>query len=95
MNCVKDDLVRYVGNDLENYPNVRGWIGRTIKFEPSRLGENAWRVSPPIGPDWIDKDGVLRRGNWIFDIALRPIRYPGDDAVDETLIWKQVPKEIA
>ena len=74
MNCVKGDLVGYVGTECEAQ-NCRGWIGRTIEFRPGPSGSPAWIVEPPIDKTW--------RGNWIVDMALRPIR-PGESKEEST-----------
>lgn len=43
-----------------------------------------WRLSE-------DETPVLHTEGLYSDFDLRPIRDPGDDAVDETLLWKRVP----
>jgi hypothetical protein len=95
MNCKPNQLVRYVGPQHHWTGNCYGWIGRiTQQDNDPDTGEIAWRVAPPLHKDFI-KNMQIRVGNWIHDRCLQPIDRPNNNSVDETLIWKQVPKEIA
>jgi hypothetical protein len=69
LNCEKDDLARIVRATLN--PEYLGHIVRCIEPFIASRGP-AWVVDPPI-PDF---SGVL-------DSALRPLRNPGPDEVDE------------
>jgi len=46
---------------------------------------------------WVEAQGQLLNNNGLtkrlhtLDASIRPIRDPGDDAQDETLLWKPVP----
>lgn len=83
MNCKPGDLAVVVRSDAGNEGKivrclriVDGWLEG---LDGSGLGEPVWEV-----------DRVLRacdgsEDNLINDSYLRPIRDPGDDAVDETL----------
>lgn len=52
-----------------------------------------WRVRSLSGP--LNNDLGFSRVEFAFpDAWLRPLRDPGDDAVDETLLWKPVPSEV-
>ena len=53
-------------------------------------GEPAWVCESLGAPLGTSADGLqMRRA--IADACLRPIRDPGDDAVDQTLTWLDVP----
>jgi hypothetical protein len=90
MNCKQGDLAIIVASCKENL----GLIVLCI-----RPTENLWRSRDGTiddCPGWvIDRDVVDWMGgkdNHIEDACLRPIRNPGDDATDETLAWKPVPR---
>jgi len=91
MNCRPGDLARIVA------PYAPSGVGRIVevvrrakKFES--LGEcNFEHNGPTLGwvcigsvPQW---DGFVARELVIADECLRPIRNPGDDAVDESKAW--------
>jgi len=69
MNCKPGDLAIVVGP-----VDDEKWLGKILRV--LHLHQN-----PELGPCWLtDCD------KWNFtDASLRPIRDPGDDAVDETL----------
>jgi len=93
LNCKPDDLAVIVNAFIpEN-------IGRLVKVlyavDEDFLGlgviwliENVGAPSPSIGFDTPQKQGTSP------DAWLRPIRDPGDDAVDETLINNPVRHEV-
>ena len=93
MNCKHGQLVRYIGSNPFNRPNVYGWIGRTVRpdFETDASGnsELGWFVEPPMpgGVLWVKIDGIpyYSNGSRVLDRSLQPIDNPGDDAVDETI----------
>jgi len=92
MNCKQGDLVRYVGSNPYNRPNVYGWIGKTIRLMKDDSGNAGWLVNPPIpGGIHLIGSGGYMDGDWVCDSILRPIRdNPGQD---ETLQWAPVPKK--
>lgn len=74
MNCKENQLVRYVGPyTVDLAPNARSWIGKTVRFDPHPIDGSAWRVDPPLAPDFILPSGEMVHGNWIEDRYLRPI----------------------
>lgn len=89
MNCKPGDLAVIVAPDT----STRN-LGKIVRvLHGSRLGDGWWWVeslSPAFmnGPGSCDR--VAMEGN-IEDRRLRPIRDPGDDAVDETLLWLPAP----
>jgi hypothetical protein len=69
MNCKKGDFAMYVGV----IPEIRGQITQCVELDNSwRDGRPSWVVDPPLG-----------RFDVALDAALRPIRHPGLNAVDE------------
>lgn len=91
MRCKVGDLVRFVGNP-RGRPNIHGWIGRVVRFDPSRAGLDAWRVQPPLPGDVVWEGGQSYLPDWVLDSALSPLRDPGDDAKDEMLL--PLPQEV-
>lgn len=95
MNCKQGDLAIVVRSSAGN----EGKIVRCLRLIKSIIwvdvdGKGSrhptWEIDVLL-PDW---SGIFT--NYICDYQLRPIRDPGDDAVDETLIWLPVPvKEAA
>lgn len=91
MNCKPGDLAFYIGNDLSQ----RGRIVRCIEIHPfsNLIRVTCWVTEPSLPLE----DGTMSLG--VHDSALRPIRDPGDDAVDESKAWlPSVPsqhKEVA
>ncbi len=75
MNCKPGDVCRYIGKVDE----ARGMIFMVLKADPYYAG--AWIVSPSF-PVHLALGGNPES---IYDFSLRPIRDPGDDAVDEIL----------
>lgn len=87
MNCKPGDLAVYVGADERCY----GHIVRCIRL--SKLARlicelPCWVVEPALPCDDGDGDAL-----GVADSLLRPLRHPGNDAVDETLLWKPVPEK--
>lgn len=99
-NCKIGDLVRYVGKNELNRPNVYGWIGKVVAESPyqedwrgnKKLG---WIVSPPLpgGKIQLRERNVVVDGSHVNDSALKPIR--GGEGQDEILklVGKPVKKE--
>lgn len=86
MNCKPGDLAVVVystaGNEgrvvscVKFLGAVRGWVGEDLwLIEADRPMNSKWGV-----PNYYARDS-----------RLRPLRDPGDDATDETLLWKPVP----
>lgn len=84
MNCKLGDLAVYVGKEA---PEANGQLVTVVRSIGSYWPKGqAWHVEPGLNTR-------KRNPHHVFDIALKPIRDPGDDARDETLSWKPVPKE--
>lgn len=92
MNCKPDDLVRYVGRIRR--PNLYGWIGRTVKLISISDGDRVWVVDPPLPGGVVFYEGRPRRPEWVYDASLRPIRDPGDDAIDEMVLIVGKPEGV-
>ena len=91
MNCKAGDLVRYVGRNPLNRPNIYGWVGVAISY--IRDGENqpCWTVEPPVPGGRILCEHLFSDDQLVSDCALSPIRdNPGQD---ETLIYAGLPGE--
>lgn len=87
MNCKLGDIAFYVGHKI---PAIIGILFEIVAFEPRADGTPAWRTNPQPGkfiPNLSAADGFC-------DSALRPIRDPGDDAVDQTLVPGYVRDEV-
>jgi hypothetical protein len=82
MNCKPGDLAMYVGLNQEYIGHVVTVVSPTTADSPLAVDGPWWHVEPKIG-------GKYSRTS---DASLRPIRDPGDDAVDETLLWLPSPK---
>lgn len=108
MNCKPGDLAVIVRDDFtENAGRVVTVVRASCERElevaipgdfhwevhcvtPLAIGQYDRRTGMLVGPTH-----RLRQGT-VLDRDLRPIRDPGDDAVDETLLWLPVPhKETA
>lgn len=95
MNCEKDDLVRVSCPDSPSY----GVVTRVVRLCPA--GQGFWDERE--GPLWETESALqayfgsrfahstLIRTFFFPDSALRPIRDPGADAVDEMVLRKPVP----
>lgn len=90
MNCKPGDLAIIVWSAAGN----EGKIVRCVRLLGERLWYGPGEASMPY-PTWeVDRDlhdwgGEVGRD--VPDAQLRPIRDPGDDAVDETLEWLPSP----
>jgi hypothetical protein len=88
MNCKPGDLAVIVRTDIPGQEALVGSLVQCISVDPSSsqlYGGPEWNyeaVSPGI-PD--------PKEHTISDDCLRPIRDPGEDAKDETLLWLPVP----
>lgn len=81
MNCKPGDLAINIWSEPTR-PETLGAIVTVVRpYTGNRLPEADWVI------EW--------RGNEYaaIDKYLRPIRDPGDDAVDETLLWWIAPKQ--
>ena len=83
MNCKQGDLAIIVGI-LPGYPGYKcnGMIVKCVSLIPD-YDIAAWIIEPEI-------DGFLG----VADVNLRPIRDPGDDAVDEMVQLHGKPVEV-
>jgi len=63
-------------------------------IEPHDCLTGAWYVR--VHSDAVGSVCPVKKGELVgcYDSKLRPIRDPGNDAVDETLLWKPVPGEV-
>ncbi len=91
MNCKPGDLAIIIASSAGNEGKIVRCV-RLIKakdywYKPSgqRYEDATWEIDRLL-PDYA---GQL--GRTIGDSQLRPIRDPGDDATDETLLWLPVP----
>lgn len=84
MRCKPGDLVILLRADYEPCKPLVGQIHRVGSL--SQRFHEAWLFDPPV---YIGE--ALASWN---DCDLMPIRDPGEDAVDETLLWKPVPGEV-
>jgi hypothetical protein len=87
MNCKPGDLAVIVTADTTDEAALLGKIIRVTKL--SLLSDSG------ANPCW-EYDGPRlhcygREIHGVADLALRPIRDPGEDAKDETIQWKEVP----
>lgn len=82
MNCKKGDLAIIVRGD---------YCGHFVKC--LRRYDGPWADGDPNEPGWtVEYQGSLPPFEHIADFGLRPIRDPGDDAVDQTLKRRPAPK---
>lgn len=79
MNCKKDGLA--IVRYLTN-EDLRPYLGQIVKCV-RLVGMDCWETAPQLEP---------YRG--VYDGALHPINDPGEDAQDETLLWKPVPSTV-
>lgn len=87
MNCKPGDLAVIVASKQDEW--ALGRIVRVVTLDEPKV----WRMEEPF---W-HPNGIWRFTR-IEDCCLRPIRDPGDDAVDETLLRLPAPskeKELA
>jgi len=85
MNCKPGDLAVVVRTAPDERNRHLGRIVPVLRLskQPTKYGP-AWEYEGDVLTTW-------GRVPVIEDCALRPIRDPGDDAVDETLEWLDVP----
>ena len=92
MNCKPGDLAVFVRSDAGN----EGKVVRCLRVATKRELKAQNFVSN-CGPVWLIDQLVNTNCGLlcplVLDQYLRPIRDPGDDAKDETLLWKPTPKE--
>lgn len=105
MNCRPGDLARIVGTDARLGLNDR--IVKLTNDAPMTVaGSPHWRIEEPIrvvlsmpginalGQVFDQGERLIAR--FLADANLRPIRDPGDDAVDEVLVRVGAPaREVA
>ena len=91
MKIVKGDLVRYVGRNPRNKPNVYGWVGTAVKHYTDSDGDEGWIVFPPLPEGATFAGQVYYPANLIAVSALRALR--GGEGADETLTWLPVPQK--
>ena len=84
MLCKPGDLVILLHADYEPCKIFVGKIHRVSKL--SRNFPDSWQFDPPLRLQG-------KEVSW-RDYDMRPIGKPGDDAVDETLLWKPVPSGV-
>jgi hypothetical protein len=83
MNCRPGDLAINVGG-------LSRFLGEI--YTVLRAYDGPWPWDTPVRPSW-----WVRYGNGryhAFDCDLRPIRDPGDDATDESLLWAPAPEKV-
>lgn len=81
MNCKPGDLAIVI--DSGAYPETLGMIIRVTKVCP--IHKDCWETDPPYFVAGYRLPAAFN------DCCLRPIRDPGEDATDETLLWLPVP----
>ena len=105
MNCKPDELAVVVSCADQT---CIGMIVRTVHlmhgrercpdtpflFEPIPEGMNVWLVESEGKPFAYHHDCLYVESRYaaFADSSLRPIRDPGDDAVDESLLWFRIPE---
>ncbi len=92
MNCKKGDLA-YVVPTTRRHAWAAGRVVTCVELirDQHLIGNVGWLIDPPLADPADGK--VLRHA---ADASLRPIRDPGEDATDETLLWVPSPvKETA
>lgn len=81
LNCKPGDLAIVVSTAFG--ADWRGKIFRCVRIDTSMEPFVFWEVqNPPM---------LFGRESVIDDAVLRPLRDTGDDATDETLLWKSLP----
>lgn len=78
MNCKPGDLAIVI-RDCDGHHQ-----GKIVTVVDGACRPSHWLTDPKL----IDPSGLLVEAH---DSDLRPIRDPGDDAVDETLLWLPLP----
>lgn len=107
LNCKPGDLAVVIKESPKAVKPIRDRFVTVISMVPAhtafRLPDGYWQCANALD-QWLvhwhcpvlypTDTGVHRSTNYglLPDYALRPIRDPGDDAVDETLSWLPVPE---
>lgn len=86
MNCQPNDLARVISNPETIRHHTADKIVRVARLEFSERGSPLWVLEKKLMARYGMVDAIL-------DCALRPIRDPGDDAVDETLLRLPSPRQ--
>lgn len=84
MNCKEGDLAIIVSSEAGN----EGKIVRCIRFIGKVHGwdgSDRWKIDQELVGVFGGRTMTCR------DSRMRPLRNPGEDAKDETLLWKPVP----
>ena len=96
MNCKPGDLARVISTPETRDAGVVDWFFKLTVLDGQTDFGNApaWRYE---GPERTTPEGRWKglRIEAVGDHILRPIRDPGDDAVDETLLRVPSPSEPA
>jgi hypothetical protein len=94
LNCKPGDLAVVLKTRMR--PDAVGMVVRVVEHTVVG-GEPAWRIDPPLpgGVRWSFAGGSWTDGTSIRDECLRPIRDPGEDAVDEILQLVGSPNKVA
>lgn len=87
MNCVKGDLAFTKGAPMDNDILVEVLELREVHSVYGQL----WLIRSLGSPFHITPTILRDLAVWP-DCMLRPIRHPGDDAVDESLQWLRIPE---
>lgn len=90
MNCKPNDIARIVNNVTGNNDK----LVRVAALVTAPDCAVAWWLCVAMQQIYIDGvPGLQPAGTEVYcaDVNLRPIRDPGDDAVDQTLAWLPVP----
>jgi hypothetical protein len=97
MNCRPGDLAVFVRSTCGNEGRIVRCLRRAVGSDMERYGFSAhwahrfvyWVIDAEV--NCIGEFGDLTRVEMGDDEFLRPIRDPGEDAVDETLLWLPSP----
>ena len=90
MNCKPNDIARIVNNVTGNNDK----LVRVVAIVTAPDCPVTWWLCVAMQQIYIDGVPDLQpAGTEVYcaDVNLRPVRDPGDDAVDETLAWLSVP----
>jgi hypothetical protein len=90
LNCKVGDMAYVKAQGL----GVTGTIGQIVECKRlvfNEFGDICWVLSKPI---CFFVYGKKFLAEIIPDQYLRPISNPGEDAIDETLLWLPVPDEV-
>jgi hypothetical protein len=90
LNCKAGDMAYVKAQEL----GVTGAIGQIVECKClvfNKFGDICWVLSKPICCFVYGKKFLAEV---IPDQYLRPIGNPGEDAIDETMLWLPVPDEV-